>query len=146
MSDKKISNQVHIVETLLGIFAIGKDYSIVEFVQYPLDAKQISVALEKQEKGIPSKEMKEIMEKLIQRGFNSLILSNETLTNTLSKYNVKVEVESYSEPENFVRDNIVGIGVELGIINDRPHFYSLSREITTHRARRNIQGYHACQS
>jgi nucleolar protein 56 len=52
---------------------------------------------------------------------------------------VKVEVESYSEPENFVRDNIVGIGVELGIIKDRSHFYSLSREVTTHRARRNIQ-------
>ena len=132
-------SRVHVVETLIGIFALTLDNDIVERVLYPRDAKQINAALERHAAGEPSKEMSEMVEKLVQRGFQTVILSNESLGNALRGAGVNVEIAEGSGPEDFVRENIESIAVDFRAVEDRTQYYALSREVSVLRTRKDIQ-------
>ena len=64
-SRKTHDNDIHIVETLIGVFAVSDDASILEKGLYPNDPKQIAAALERQSSGEVTKETAELMEKLM---------------------------------------------------------------------------------
>ncbi|MDP7443460.1 MAG: hypothetical protein QGI87_03780, partial [Candidatus Bathyarchaeota archaeon] len=85
-------SRVHIVETLIGIFAVNHDNDIIERILYPRDAKQVNAALERHASGEPSREMSEMLEKLTQMGFKTVILSNEPLAYALRGTGMNVEV------------------------------------------------------
>jgi nucleolar protein 56 len=130
---------VHVVETLIGIFALTHDNDIVERVLYPRDAKRINAALERNTAGVPSKEMSELVEKLVQRGFETVIISNEPLAEALRGAGVKVEIVEDSGPEDFVRENIESIAVDFRAVEDRTQYYALSREVSVLLTRKDIQ-------
>ena len=132
-------SRVHVVETLIGIFALTLDNDIVERVLYPRDAKQINAALERHAAGEPSKEMSEMVEKLVQRGFETVIISNEPLGNALRSAGVNVEIVEGSGPEDFVRENIESIAVDFRAVEDKTQYYALSREVSVLRTRKDIQ-------
>jgi len=132
-------SRVHVVETLIGVFALTHDNDIVERVLYPRDAKQINAALERHAAGEPSKEMAEMLEKLIQRGFETVIISNEPLGNALRGAGVNVEIVEDSGPEDFVRENIESIAVDFRAVEDRAQYYALSREVSVLRTRKDVQ-------
>ncbi len=117
-------SRIHIVETLIGIFAVTQDNDIIERVLYPRDAKKIDAALERQAAGEPSKEMSEMVEKLIQRGFESVIITNAPLTDALRGAGVKVEITEGSGPEDFVRENIESIAVDFRAVKDEMQYYA----------------------
>ncbi len=83
-------SRIHIVETLIGIFALTHDNDIIERVLYPRDAKQINAALERHVAGEPSKEMSDMVEKLIQRGFETVVISNAPLADALRGAGVRL--------------------------------------------------------
>ena len=130
---------VHIVETLVGIFAVIHDNDIVERVLYPREAKKINAALERHAAGEPSKEMSEMMEKLAQRGFETVIISNEALADALRGAGMDVEVMEDSGPENFIRGNIESIAVDFRAVADKAQYYALSREVSVLRTRKDVQ-------
>jgi nucleolar protein 56 len=132
-------SRIHIVETLIGIFALTHDNDIIERVLYPRDAKQINAVLERHTMGEPSKEMSEMVEKLIQRGFETVILSNEPLVDALRGAGVGVEIVEASGPEDFVRENIESIAVDFRAVEDRTQYYALSREVSVLRTRKDVQ-------
>ena len=132
-------SRIHVVETLIGIFALTLDNDIVERVLYPRDAKQINAALERHAAGEPSKEMSEMVEKLVQRGFETVIISNESLGNALRRAGVNVEIVEGSGPEDFVRENIESIAVDFRAVEDKTQYYALSREVSVLRTRKDIQ-------
>jgi nucleolar protein 56 len=132
-------SRIHIVETLIGIFALTHDNDIVERVLYPRDAKQINAALERHAAGEPSKEMSEMMEKLVQRGFETVIISNEPLAAALRGAGVSVEIVEGSGPEEFVRENIESIAVDFRAVEDNAQYYALSRDVSVLRTRKDVQ-------
>jgi nucleolar protein 56 len=132
-------NRVYVVETLIGIFAVTGDNDIVERVLYPRDAKKINAALERHAAGELSKEMSEMVEKLVQRGFETVLISNEPLAEALRGAGVNVEIAVDSGPENFVRENIESIAVDFRAVEDKSQYYALSREISVLRTRKAIQ-------
>ncbi len=125
-------SRIHIVETLIGIFALTHDNDIIERVLYPRDAKQINAALERHAAGEPSKEMSDMVEKLIQRGFETVIISNEPLAAALRGAGVNVEIAEDSGPEDFVRGNIESIAVDFRAVEDKAQYYALSREVSVY--------------
>ena len=127
------------METLIGIFAFTHDNDIVERVLYPRDAKRINAALERHVAGEPSKEMMEMVEKLLQRGFETVIISNEALADALRGAGVNVEISVDSGPEDFVRENIESIAVDFKAVEDRAQYYALSREVSVLSTRKAIQ-------
>ncbi len=132
-------SKIHVVETLIGIFALTHDNDIVERVLYPRDAKQINAALERHAAGEPSKEMSEMLEKLVQRGFETVIISNKHLADALRGAGVNVEIVEDSGPEDFVRENIESIAVDFRAVEDKTQYYALSREVSVLRTRKDIQ-------
>ena len=132
-------NSIHIVETLIGIFAVTHDNDIIERVLYPRDAKRINAALERHTEGNPSKEMSEMVEKLVQRGFKTVIISNESLTDALRGVGVAVEVVEGSGPEDFVRENIERIAVDFRAVEDTAQYYALGREVSVLRTRKDVR-------
>jgi nucleolar protein 56 len=133
------SSRIHIVETMIGLFAVTGDNDIVERVIYPRDANKINAALERHAAGEPSKEMSEMVEKLVQRGFETVIISNESLTDALKGAGVNVEIAEGSGPEDFVRGNIESIAVDFRAVEDRTQYYALSREVSVLRTRKAVQ-------
>ncbi|MBC8224114.1 C/D box methylation guide ribonucleoprotein complex aNOP56 subunit [Candidatus Bathyarchaeota archaeon] len=132
-------SKIHVVETLIGIFAVTGDNDIVERVIYPRDAKQINAALERHAAGEPSKEMSEMVEKLVHRGFETVMISNEPLADALRGAGVNVEIVEDSGPEDFVRENIESIAVDFRAVEDRTQYYALSREVSVLRTRKDVQ-------
>jgi nucleolar protein 56 len=132
-------SRVHIVETLIGIFAVNHDNDIIERILYPRDAKQVNAALERHASGEPSREMSEMLEKLTQMGFKTVILSNEPLAYALRGTGMNVEVIKGSEPESFIRENIESIAVDFRAVANRSQYYALSREVSVLRTMQNVR-------
>ena len=132
-------SRVHVVETLIGIFAVTHENDIIERVIYPRDAKKINAALERHAAGEPSKEMSVMVEKLVQRGFETVIISNEPLAAALRGTGVNVEIGVDSEAEDFVRENIESIAVDFRAVEDKTQYYALSREVSVLRTRKAVQ-------
>ena len=132
-------SRIHIVETLIGIFAVTHDNDIVERVLYPRNAKKINAALERHAAGDLSKEMSAMVEKLVQRGFETVIISNDPLADALGGAGVNVEIAEGSGPEDFVRENIESIAVDFRAVEDKSQYYALSREVSVLRTRKDVQ-------
>ncbi len=140
MNRKDSTGTVFIVETLIGVFGLSEGGEMIERVLYPANPKQIAAALERQSEGEVTREVAEIIEKLRQREFRKFILSNRALAETVSeKYDLKTETETILEPGECLRDNLEGLAVELGLVDDSTNFYSLSHEVSMLRARRAVQ-------
>ena len=137
--DTSSNSSVHIVETLIGIFAVSHDNDVVERVLYPRDAKRINAALERHAGGDPSKEMSEMVAKLLQRGFKTVIISNESLAEALRGNGVEIEITEGSGPEDFVRENIESIAVDFRAVEDTAQYYELSREVSVLRTREDVR-------
>jgi nucleolar protein 56 len=137
--NKDSGSRIYVVETLIGTFAVTGDNDIVERVLYPRDAKRINAALERHAAGEPSKEMTEMVEKLVQRGFETIIISNEALADALRVAGVNVEIAVDSGPEDFVRENIESIAVDFKAVENRSQYYALSREVSVLRTRKAVQ-------
>jgi nucleolar protein 56 len=132
-------SRVYVVLTLIGTFAVTEDNDIIERVLFPRDAKKINAAIERHAAGELSKEISELVEKLVQRGFETVVISNEALVDALREAGVNVEVAMDSGPEDFVRENIESIAVDFRAVEDKPQYYALNREISVLRTRKAIQ-------
>jgi nucleolar protein 56 len=140
LTQKEPGAKIYIVETLIGVFGVTEDNDVVETVLYPRNAKQISAALERQSSGGVSKEVADAIEKLVQRGFDTFILANRALAETVRKeYGFTVEAVDRSGADDFVRGNLEALAVKHGMVEDAPQFYALSREVATLNARRAVQ-------
>ena len=140
MTEKISGTKVYIVETLIGVFGVTEDNEIVEAVLYPRSPSKISAALDRQSSGEVSREVAEAIEKLVQRGFDTLVFTNRTLAETVrKKHGFKVDVTGTSGADDFIRENLEALAVEHGMVEDASRFYVLSQEVTTLSSRRAVQ-------
>jgi nucleolar protein 56 len=141
MDDRKTHDSgIHIVETLIGVFAVSDAASILEKGLYPPDPKQIAAALERQASGEVTKETAELMEKLMQRGFKHFVFENEDFASAVSeKYHVETEVVRRSMPARRLIETIEGLAIDLGRVEDNEAFLRLGHEVSMLRAKKAVQ-------
>jgi nucleolar protein 56 len=140
MVEPNSSNKIYLVETLIGVFGVTEDNEIVEVALFPKDPKKISAALDRHSSGEVSKELREAIEKLVQRGFKKFVFTNKGLAETLrKKYRLEINVVDSSGADDFIRENLEALGIEYGLFDDASQFYSLSQEIITLKARKSVQ-------
>ena len=137
---KTHSSGIHIVETLIGVFAVSDNASILEKGLYPPDPKQIAVALERQVSGEVTKETAELMEKLMQRGFKHFVFENEGFASAVSeKFHVETEIVRRSMPARRLIEAIEGLAIDLEYVEDNEAFLKLGHEVSMLRAKKAVQ-------
>lgn len=131
--------KVHLVETIIGVLGVSGE-SVVERVLYPRDPKQIAAALDRQRDGEVTKEAAELVEKLMQRGFKGVVLSNEALAKTIAeRYGLYTETSGPSGPHEYVRDNLEALAVGFGWVVDVAQLQGVSHEVSLERAQRAVR-------
>jgi nucleolar protein 56 len=139
LSERTREKSVHLVETVIGVLGATGE-SIVEHVLFPRDPKQIAAALDRQRDGEVTKETTELVEKLMQRGFKGLVVSNEALAKTIAdKYGLDTETSGPSGPSEYVRDNLEALAVEYGWVEDAAQLQGVNHEVSMQRAQRAVR-------
>jgi nucleolar protein 56 len=104
---------------------------IVEKTLYPKDPDQIATALSRQLEGEVTREVSETVERLIQRGFRTLVFQNRALAEAVSRRcGLEVEVRTGTEASGFLRDKLEKLAIEFRIVEDSSKFYGLSHEVS----------------
>lgn len=133
-------HRIYIEESILGVFGVNEAGDIVERTMYPMDSKQIVAALSRQLNGELTKEVRQTIEKLIQRGFNRFVLSNRGLAEAVERrWGVEVESGARTGADVNIREKIEALAVELGAVKDISELHSLSHEVSVLMARRAIR-------
>jgi len=140
MGETKEGGEVHVVETLIGVFGVTGGNEIVERVLYPPDPKQMAAALLRQAEGEVTKEVAELVEKLMQRGFQRFVFTNGALADSArERFSINAGSVPRSEPADHVRGRLEELAVEHRMVDDASKYYSLSHEVSMLRARRAVR-------
>ena len=87
-----------------------------------------------------TKEAADLVEKLMQRGFKDVVLSNEALAKTISdRYGLNTETSGPSGPREYVRDNLETLAVDYGWVADAAQLQGVSHEVSLERAQRAVR-------
>jgi nucleolar protein 56 len=137
---KEGGGEVHVVETLIGVFGVTGGNEIVEKALYPPDPKQMAAALKRQAEGEVTKEVAELVEKLKQRGFRRLVFTNGALADSArERFSINASIVPRSKPSDYVRGRLEELAVEHRMVDDVSKYYSLSHEVSMLRARRAVR-------
>ncbi len=125
------SRAVYLEESLIGVFGVNEEGEVVEKAIYPNDPKQIAAALTRQRRGEATREVSEVVEKLLQRGFNYIITTNKLLARTLEgKWGVRAEAMPGTGAGDIIRGGVERLGVEYGLFREPGELLELSHEVT----------------
>jgi len=127
---------IYIVESMLGVFGVNDDGEIVEKALYPADPKRIAAALSRQREGELTREVVEVVERLIQRGFGRFVFSSGAMADAVGRrWGVEVEVRAETTAGGHLRDNLEELSIELGVVERASQLLSLSHEVSVLMAR-----------
>jgi len=133
------THRIYIVESILGVFGINEENEIVERTLYPADPKQIAAALSRQRNGELTKEVKETVEKLIQRGFNRAVFTNSALADTVKgSCGIQVEVRDRTRAGDYLREHLEELASDLGVAESPSQLHALSHEVSVLMARKAV--------
>jgi len=136
---KPEADRISVVESILGVFGVNKDSELVEKALYPKNPKKIAAALSRQRGGELTREVVEIVERLIQRGFKSFVFTNKALADAVGgRWGVEIEARTGTAAGAYLRDNLEELAVDLGVVEDISQLHSLSHEVSVLMARRAI--------
>jgi nucleolar protein 56 len=137
---KNATGTAYIFETMIGVFGVTEGNEIVEHALYPSDPKQIAAALDRQADGEVTRELAEVIEKLMQRGFQGLVVSNKALAEAIcERYGISTMGKPLSAPTDDLIGKLEELAVEHGVVNDSSEFLSLSHDVSMLRARRAVR-------
>lgn len=140
---KPEGNQIYricVEESLIGVFAIDEANEIVEKSLYPRNPEQIASALMFQEEGELTKEVKEIVEKLIKRGFNMLIFSNKSLAEAVREnWDVKVKIRPKTQAGDYLRNKLEELATSFGWVENASKLYEVNHDVSELMAREAVR-------
>lgn len=141
MSD---NNTIYIIDTLVGLFGLTENNQIIETVPYPKDSKQIAGAMERLFEGMISRELTQLVEGLLKRGFKEFVFPRQNLADSArKKYKIKTRAEMMSSSSRYLRANLQELAVEQGILGDEDEYSVLSHNTSIQLASRAV---HKAQS
>jgi nucleolar protein 56 len=130
-----VTTVAHIEETLIGVFALTTDGSIIEKAFYPKDPEKIARAITRQRNGEITREVSKVADGIIKRGFERITITNPDLAETLEKeFAIEVKLID-SSPCDELRENLPFLAMQNKLIQSEEEFNELGRQISTILAR-----------
>lgn len=137
MGQDKPSEVVHLVETLLGLFALDKGRELIDHSPYPSQPEMIAALLERHRRGEATEGLIDLLSRLSEMGYRRIIVSNRGLAEAVSRLGFQSEI-SPSEAERRLRERVGEVGVELGLLQDSSELHILSHSVSEHLTRRMV--------
>jgi len=129
---EKKTKTAYLVETIIGVFAINQKDEVLEKVPYSHNPEKIAISLRKQQDGEITKEVAKVVEGLIKRGFDHVILTNQALADTIkTQYYLDTEIVEVSLAADKLKEQLPELAVQLHIVSDETGFTELGRIIST---------------
>ena len=137
MYQDKPSETIHLVDTLLGLFALDEGGEIIDYVLYPREVEAIAESLERHLGGEPTRWLEELLKGLRERSIGRVTTSNRGLAEASMKLGFKAEFK-VSEAERRLRGRLAELGVELGVLDHPLELHQLSHRVSKHLTRRRV--------
>lgn len=139
MEGNKTAN-IHLIESLIGIFALDDSHEIIEKELFLKDINYISETITKHSKGEITKEVTRLIDLLLKNGYKSFIMTNTRLAETLrSKYKINIVILDESDAEITLKTKIPILAVENNFIDSDEEFFDFNNEISTRISKISIQ-------
>ncbi len=137
MYQDKPSESPHLVDTLLGLFALDEGGEIIDYALYPREPETIAESLERHLRGEPTRWLEELLKGLKGRGIRRVTTSNRGLAEASQKLGFEAEFRA-SDAERGLRERLDELGVELGILSHPKELHQLSHRVSEHLTRRRV--------
>ncbi|RJS87503.1 C/D box methylation guide ribonucleoprotein complex aNOP56 subunit [Candidatus Bathyarchaeota archaeon] len=133
----KPSERVHLIDTLLGLFAVDEEGEPIDHVFYPREVEAVAEALERHLRGDVTPWLEELLNRLKGRGVRAITTSNRGLAEASMKLGLEAEAEA-SEAERRFRGRLGELAVELGLIEEAGELHQLSHRVSEYITRRRV--------
>jgi len=126
----------YIVDSPLGIFALGKSGKVLEKVVFGSDPIKAAEKLNKLQSGEIIEEFLNLLEMLKKKEYNTFIFENETIARAVrDKTGFEVEVERPSKIIEKFRPRLSTQAVELKVFRSKEEFSKFLRDVTVQLTR-----------
>ena len=132
------NNNVTIVETIIGLFAINQEKDIIAHSIYPIKVAQILQILQEHDEGIVTPRLEKIIQTLIEKGYKKIYLPSEKLANSIQKENILTTFSVDREANIHVRESIFELANKyLGLSQEE--YLNLNHRVSDTLSKRTIQ-------
>jgi nucleolar protein 56 len=133
-----------IVESVIGVFGFGEDNELVEKVFFPKDFKKTAERLQKIEKGLVTKEISSLIDKLRAKGYMHFVFENQEMArNVREKLNIEATSKESSEAGKWLRENLEKFALDLGFVNKTEQFrarvHNISIELAKMKVKKSVE-------
>lgn len=120
-----------IVEAVMGILGFNEKNKLVDSRLFPKNAEKIADALGRIQSGEATNEVLELVKRLQNKGYKTLVFESETLAKAVhERTQVKVEVETPSAAGEMLRKNLGKFAVEVGFVEKPEEIRDLTHEVS----------------
>ena len=136
--------RAEVIESTFGILAFNKEGKIIECVLFPKNPQKATKTLAKIEAGKFVDEIAQLINKLVENGYDIFVFENSDLAKTVrEKLNVKVEVTKLFKAGEMLRSNMQKFAINKGFVKDTMEFerwmHDIALEITKLRVKRAVE-------
>jgi len=120
-----------IVEAVMGILGFNEKNKLIDSRLFPKNAEKIADALGRIQGGEATNEVLELVKRLQNKGYKTLVFENEALAKAVRKRTqAKVEVETPSAAGEMLRKNLGKFAVEVGFVEKPEEIRDLTHEVS----------------
>ena len=133
---EELDLKAYLVESPIGVFALNAKGKIVEKALFGKDREKAAAKLDKLRSAEPTEELSDILERLRENRYETLVVENEDLARKIEeKGGLKVMVEMGPKVAQRFRTKLPSIAVDLHIFKTEEDFSNFAREVTIQLAK-----------
>ncbi len=132
------NENVTIVETIIGLFAIDEGKDVIAYSIYPIEVDQILKILQEHDEGIITPRLEKIIQTLIKRGYKKIYLPSKKLANSIEKEKGLTTFSVDREAKTHVRESIFELAHKYQGLNQEGYL-NLNHRVSDALSKRIIQ-------
>lgn len=133
---EELDLKAYLVESPIGVFALNAKGKIVEKALFGKDREKAAAKLDKLRSAEPTEELSDILERLRENRYETLVVENEDLARKIEeKGGLKVMVEMGPKVVQRFRTKLPLIAVDLHMFKTEEDFSNFAREVTVQLAK-----------
>ena len=119
-----------IVENVVGVFGLDEKNRLIDSVCFPVNVKEIVEKIRHIRDGKLVKELKDLLMKLQEKGYNIFIFESDALAKTIQrKLNLETMTQRCNKTAKSLRKNLVTIAIESGFTENTEEVKTVLREV-----------------
>jgi len=119
-----------IVENVVGVFGLDEKNRLIDSVCFPVNVKEIVEKIRHIREGELVKELKDLLVKLQERGYNIFIFESDAIAKTIQrKLNLETMTQRCNKTAKSLRKNLVTIAIESGFTENTEEVKTVLREV-----------------